>query len=379
MYPRTLNLVNLLKKKSFFLLGPRATGKSFLINQQLKDVATVINLLEAALFYRLSANPSLLREIIDSTDKKIIVIDEFQRIPELLNEVHHLIESTDLKFLLTGSSARKLRQKNVNLLAGRAWQANLFPLTFFEIDNFDLMRYLQYGGLPFVYDSEYPQEELDAYINTYLREEIQAEQLVRKIPAFARFLELSATTSGQMLNFSNIASDIGVAVTTIKEYYEILEDTLLGFRLPVYNKTVKRKHISTAKFYYFDTGVKNSIMGLQHFEQKSSQFGEAFEHFLILEMRAMLSYRRIKSPISFWRTRSGHEVDLLIGDQYAIEIKSTNKVTDKHLKGLIALMEENLFERYFLVSLDPINRKSQSGIEILYWKDFLNVMSESLT
>jgi predicted AAA+ superfamily ATPase len=372
---RALNLLELLKKKSFFLLGPRATGKTFLIKQQLADSALIINLLDSNLYFRLSANPALLGEMIAATEKKIIVIDEIQRIPILLNEVHNLIESKKLIFLLTGSSARKLRGKEVNLLAGRAWQANLFALTSYEIKKFDLNRYLRFGGLPAVYNSNDPEEELDAYVNTYLREEIQAEALVRKIPAFSRFLQVSALTNGQMINFSNIANDTGIPLSTIKQYYQILEDTLIGFMLPAWIKSKKRKAITTAKFYYFDLGVKNTLAGINNIDPASDLYGQAFEHFIILEIRAYLSYRRIKEELSYWRSKNGHEVDLLIGNQVAIEIKSTKSISGRDQRGLEFLSEENIFQRYILVSNDPIERKN-GKIEMLNWKKFLKLLWE---
>lgn len=368
-----MSLPNLLEKKSFFLIGPRATGKSYLIRTQLTNKALVINLLHSALYIRLLNNPSELESIIDAQDKKIIVIDEIQRVPDLLNEVHRMIEEKNLVFLLTGSSVRKLKGENVNLLAGRAWQANLFPLTSQEIDNFDLERYLLYGGLPAIYSSEYPQEELYSYVETYLREEIQAEALVRKIPSFSRFLKVSALTSGEILNFTNIASDAAVPASTIKEYYHILEDTLIGFMLPAWTKSIKRKAISTAKFYYFDIGVKNTLAEIKTIDLNSNLYGQAFEHFIILEIRAYLSYKRTKKNLYYWRSKHGHEVDVIIENDIAIEIKSTKYISDKHLKNLSYLAEEKIIKKYFILSNDPINRKV-GNIEIMNWQDFIKLL-----
>ena len=233
MLERLLNLPNLLKKKSFFLFGLRASGKSSLIAAQFPKTVPVINLLRSQIYLQLSAQPHKLESLIapyENTD--IVVIDEIQKVPLLLDEVHRLIEERKLRFLLTGSSARKLKQKGVNLLAGRAWEANLFPLTSTEIPDFNLNRYLRYGGLPPIYLSKEPEEELLAYTNTYLREEIQAESLVRKIPAFSRFLQVSALTSGNSINFASVSNDTGIPVSTIREYYQILEDTFVGFMVP---------------------------------------------------------------------------------------------------------------------------------------------------
>lgn len=375
IYQRILNLPDLLQKKSFFLLGPRATGKTYLIHEQLQEHAYVINLLKSDLFFKLSSHPERLEGMIDHAGKTLVVIDEIQLIPGLLNEVHRLIEEKKLTFLLTGSSARALKKKNVNLLAGRAWQANLYVLTSQEIDDFDLNRYLHIGGLPAIYSSAYPEEELDAYVNMYLKEEIQAESLIRKIPAFTRFLKLSAITSGQMLNFSNIASDAGISVSTIREYYHILEDTLLGFMLPAWTKSVKRKPIVTPKFYYFDIGVRNTLAGVKHIAEHSEAYGAAFEHFIALELRAYLSYSRIKKSLNYWRSKNGQEVDFMIGDELAIEVKSTTNVNKRHLKGLLALKEEQIVSHHILVSHDEVCH-TIDGIELLHWKIFLKRLWE---
>lgn len=368
---RTLNLAALLQKKSFYLFGPRSTGKSFLIRQQLEPATPVINLLRSDLYLRLSANPSELESIITAYPQhEIVVIDEIQRIPMLLHEVHRLIEEQHIKFLLTGSSARKLHQQGVNLLAGRAWQAELFPLTSHEIPDFNLDRYLRYGGLPPVYLSHDPIEELHAYVNTYLKEEIQAESLVRKIPAFSRFLQTSALTSGTMLNFASIASDTGTPLTTVRDYYQILTDTFLGFMLPPWQKTIKRKAITTAKFYYFDLGVKNTLAGISELDKKSNLYGHAFEHFIALELRAYLSYRRCHQSLSYWRSKHGYEVDFIVGDTIAIEVKTCDKIHDKHLTGLQKLQEEGICSRYLCISFDKVHRKI-GNIEAIYWQDFL--------
>lgn len=368
---RILNLSELLKKKSFFLFGPRATGKTFMIRHQLNESVLNINLLHSRFYLMLSAAPHELEALITAEPlKTLIVIDEIQRVPALLNEVHRLIEEKGLTFLLTGSSARKLRRHGHNLLAGRAWEAHLFPLTFIEIPHFDLERYLLYGGLPPVYLSQDPVEELNAYINTYLKEEIQAESLVRTLPAFSRFLQASALTSGQMLNFTEIASDTGIPVSSVREYYHILEDTFMGTMLPAYTKTKKRKAISTAKFYWFDVGVKHALAGTHHLERQSDLYGQAFEHFIVMEITAYLNYRRLRLPLTYWRSTHGQEVDLIIGDEMAIEIKSSQNIVSKHVKGLKIFAEELICRDYFLISQDVVSRKYDL-IEVCHWKTFL--------
>ncbi len=298
---RHLKLRPLLAKKSFFLFGPRSTGKSTIIRRQLADTSTVIDLLDSRLFLKLSSSPHELESIINSEPNDIIVIDEIQRIPELLNEVHRLIESQKRTFLLTGSSARKLKRGQANLLAGRVWQAKLFPLIYREIDNFELDRYLLYGSLPAVYLSDYPEEELDAYVNTYLREEIMAEGLIRRLPPFSRFLKTIALANGEMLNFTKLANDSQVPPSTVTEYVSLLEDTLVGYLLPAWVESQKRKAIKRAKFYFFDPGVTNVLAGTETIERNSNLYGKNFEQFICMELRAYLSYQRKRHSLTYWR------------------------------------------------------------------------------
>lgn len=372
MLERLLNIASLLEKKSYFLFGPRATGKSTLIKMQFPENTPVLNLLDNTLYFRLHASPGELESIIMAYDNpKLVIIDEVQRIPELLNGVHKLIEDQGIRFLLTGSSARKLKRNQSNLLAGRARQAELFPLTWKEIPKFNLERYLHFGGLPMVYLSEDPVDDLYAYVNTYLKEEIQAEALVRELPAFSRFLQVSALTSGKMTNFANISSDIAVSASTVREYYHLLEDTFIGFMLPAWTKSIKRKAISTAKFYYFDIGVKNILANIKTIDPNSDIYGNAFEHFIACELRAYISYHRKHASLSYWQSKSGYEVDFVIDDDIAIEVKSSERIQDKHLKGLKALEEETIFKKYYLVSQDKINRNVEGKFNIIYWEDFI--------
>ena len=314
--------------------------------------------------------PKILEEE-NSSPKQLIVIDEIQKLPALLDEVHRLIQSKRQSFLLTGSNARKLKRHPVNLLAGRAWQANLFPLSYPEIPRFDLIKYLNRGGLPSVYDSSDPQEELNAYISLYLREEIQNEALTRNVPAFAEFLDLIALSNGQEINYESFSGDLQVSPNTLKNYIEILNDTLLGFPLSGWTKTKKRKSASRAKYYLFDVGVTCALCRRGAVKKKSELFGKAFEHFIVLEVRAFLSYSRSQAEMRYWRSSSQGEVDLIIGDNTAIEIKSTELVQDKHLKGLRLLKEENLIKTYIVVSLDRAPRRTSDGIDILPWELFL--------
>ncbi|MFO7558991.1 MAG: ATP-binding protein [Desulfobacterales bacterium] len=367
---RILDLKDLLRKKSFFLFGPRATGKSTLVSLQLSDSATIIDLLNSRFFLRLSAMPHDIEAIIDAGDYSLIVIDEIQRIPALLNEVHRLIENRKIRFLLTGSSARKLRRGQANLLAGRVWEARLFPLTWKEAPDFDLDRYLRYGGLPDVYLSEFPEEELDAYVNTYLKEEIMAEGLVRNLPPFTRFLRSIALSNGEVMNFTKLASDCQVAASTVREHVSLLEDTLVGFFLPAWTKSRKRKAIKSGKFYFFDPGVTHTLAGTQVLDRNSDLYGRSFEQFIGMEIRAYLSYSRIKLPLTYWRSTHGHEVDFLIGERTAVEVKATKRVVPGDFKGLKALAEERVFSNFFLVSHDSVATR-QANILAIHWEDFL--------
>ena len=370
-YARILNLPNLLEKKSFFLLGPRATGKSSLIIEQLGN-AKIFDLIHAPTFSDLSRRPTLIEEYAKGSDK-LIVIDEVQKLPNILDEVHRIIEKYDRKFLLTGSSARKLKHGNANLLAGRAWSTNLFPLCHQEITDFDLLKYLTIGGLPSVYTSKNPFEELRAYTGTYLKEEIQAEAIVRKFESFITFLDIASTKVGEEIVYESIANDCGVTPRTIQNFFELLNDTLVGYTLRPFKKTKLRKSISRSKFYFFDIGVTHSLQRKTSLQENSDDYGKAFEQFIILELRAYLSYQRSYDELTFWRSQSGFEVDAIIGNKLAIEIKSTNLVQNKHLKNIKKLREEGLIKNYCIISRDS-EKRIIDGITVYPWKEFLDAL-----
>ncbi|MCF8084138.1 MAG: DUF4143 domain-containing protein, partial [Deltaproteobacteria bacterium] len=300
-----------------------------------------------------------------------VVIDEVQKLPEILDEVHRLIEGKRQRFLLTGSSARKLKRGGANLLAGRAWWAELFPLTSREIPDFDLLTYLNRGGLPAIYPSDDYFEELRAYAALYLKEEIQNEALTRKIAQFSEFLELIALSNGEEISYQSIAGDCGVSANSVKNYVQILEDTLLAFQLKAFTKTRKRKAISRSKLYLFDIGVTNSLANRGEIRPASELFGKAFEHFIMMEVRAFLSYARKNVDMYYWRSTSQFEVDLILGDRWAIEIKGATSISDKHLKGIRALKEEGKIKNFAVVSLDQNERKTTDNITVFPWKAFL--------
>ena len=372
---RFLKTAPFLKKKSCFLFGPRAVGKTSLIREEIKNMSNVlyIDLLKSRYFTLLSGNPSELENLIEN--QTTIIIDEIQKVPQLLDEVHRLIETKKYRFLLTGSSARKLKKGHANLLAGRAWTLNLFPLTFSELSRFDLKRALRFGLLPVVWLSQDPEEELDAYISTYLKEEIMAEGLSRNLPAFNRFLKVAALSSGSLINYSKMASDTQVAESTLRGHFEILQDTLMGIIIEPFIESKKRKAITTPKFYIFDNGVRHALMGTTALDRNSDLYGSSFEAFIAHEMRAYLSYSRSKLPLTFWRSTSQFEVDFLIGDKVAIEVKAASHAHDGYLRGLSALSDENIFRDFYLITQDPITRtgnlKSGQKVKFIPWDQFL--------
>jgi predicted AAA+ superfamily ATPase len=308
----------------------------------------------------------------ETTADQTVVIDEIQKLPALLDEVHRLIEKRKQRFLLTGSSARKLRHGSANLLAGRAFQAELFPLIRREIDNFDLVSYLNTTGLPEVYGENLARDFLQSYVGTYLREEVQAESLVRNLVGFSRFLNVVALSNAEEISYASLASDCGVAARTLEGYFSILDDTLIGFRVPPYLKTVKRKAITRAKYWLFDCGVVNALARRGYMESGSELFGRAFEHFIALELRAFLSYTNSPHPLQYWRSTSQFEVAFVVGQELALEVKATTLVSDKHLKGLRALAEEGQIKHLGVISQDPHYRLTQDGIHIWPWEIFLD-------
>lgn len=368
MYSRYLNLEPLLKKKSHILLGPRATGKSWLIRNQLKD-AQVFDLLDSTTYDRFLKRPSALGEEVTS---KLVVIDEVQKLPRLLDEVHRLMESRGVRFLLTGSSARKLKAGGANLLAGRARSLSMFPLTSREINDFDLLRFCRYGGLPIIYSSDEPWLDLKAYVHLYLREEVIAEAVVRRIDHFARFLDVIGLHSGQELNYQRVASESEVPTRTVANFVEVLKDTLLAFELEAERKTKSRKATSKSKIFLFDVGVANYISGRKDLVARSEAFGQAFEHFIIQEVRAYIGYNQIDLPMKYWRPVGGRfEVDLIVGDEFALEIKSGERFQSKMLEGLLAFKSEKRVRKSILVCRDPVAREVQ-GIEVMSHSEFLN-------
>lgn len=373
-FKRSLDLKGAIESKSHFLFGPRGVGKTTLIRETLAEDYQVISLLRSEDRIRLLENPSHLRRMIDSK-KKGVIIDEIQKIPDLLDEIHDLIEEEKIKFLLTGSSARKLKRHSANLLGGRARVLELFGMTHSESPTIPIESKLKWGSLPSVLLSDDPWEDLKAYTDTYLKEEIEEEASVRNLGQFVRFLKVAALQSGELLNYAAVASDSGTPETTVRAYFEILKDTLIGYALEPWRESKKRKAIQTVKFYLFDSGVQRALLDQKNLDRNSPQYGTALENWILHELRAHRSYARTHVPLCFWRSTAKHEVDFCLGDQIAIEVKSTTKLTSRHFQGLNALKEENVFKRFIMVSCDQSTHKWEGGIECYPVEAFLLALS----
>lgn len=374
LYKRSLNVTQHLSRGSVFLFGPRATGKTTLLRNDLPD-AQYYDLLDNQVYSRLLRRPRLMSE--ETAADKTVVIDEVQKLPGILDEVHRLIADRDQRFVITGSSARKLKRGAANLLAGRARNLHLFPLLSAEIPGFDLVQWMRTGSLPAIYGTVDAHIDLMSYVDLYIREEIQAESLTRNLTGFSYLLDALALMNGEELNYASIASDTGIPARTIGVWLEILEDTMLAFRVPVFRKTRKRKATTRPKFWFFDRGVVNALTRSFPSESPSpEELGRALEHLIVLETRAWMSYHWRIEELSWWRSRSGFEVDLMIGDKVAVEVKATDLVIDKHLKGIRALREDLPHIRAIVVSQDESPRNTEDNIEILPWRLYLDQLAQ---
>jgi predicted AAA+ superfamily ATPase len=358
--------------ESAFLWGARQTGKSTLLRMMYPGVL-YFDLLLSDVFNRFLSNPALLRETVEADgSSSIVIIDEIQRIPSLLNEVQWLIVNRNRQFILSGSSPRKIVRSGGNLLGGRALRYELYPLIYKEIPDFNLLRALNNGLLPRMYQAERPAKLLSAYIGSYLRDEIMAEARIRNISSFSKFLDAAAFSNGELVNYANIASDCGVSAPTVKEYFQVLEDTMTGRFLPSYQKKPKRRVILAPKFYLFDVGIANYLLKRGKIQQGSEAFGKAFEHFMYHELYSHSHYSDLNYSLCYWRTASQMEVDFILGEnEVAIEVKATESVSEKHLKGLKSFADEYTVKRLILVSNDNLPRKT-GNISILPWRMFLD-------
>jgi predicted AAA+ superfamily ATPase len=362
-------------RQSAFLWGPRKTGKTTYLRSSFLDSLT-FDLLQTDLMLELAKRPALLRERLLAAPpdrlRSPVILDEVQKVPQLLDEVHWLIENQGVSFILCGSSARKLKRGGVNLLGGRAWRYEMHPLVSIEIGDLDLLQALNRGLVPAHYlDPEY-RRSLEAYVVDYLKQEVFDEGLTRNVAAFSRFFEAAAYSHGDLTSYANIARDCGVDAKTVKEYYQILVDTLLGTFIEPWKRRQERQVIGKApKFYLFDVGVAGALTHRRIAEERGESFGRALEHFVLMEIQAHRSYRELGYEIHFWRTKSGLEVDFVLGDgEVAVEVKGTSRVDPSDFRSLHAFIADNRPRHAILVCNERAPRLVD-GIEVLPWREFL--------
>ena len=373
---RIIPIEEILKSKTVILFGPRQTGKSsFVRNQLTGQIARSYNLLDQGLLMRLLADPTLIRKELEHANLRevVVFIDEIQKCPSLLDEIHLMIEERGIRFLLTGSSARKLKKSGAHLLGGRGRDRVFHPFTYPELKHsgFDLSRAINHGLIPSHYLTDDPDEDLASYVGRYLTEEIAGEGVARNLPAFSRFLQVAALANGQLLNYTSVASDSQISRATVQNWFQVLYDTLLAWEILPFTKTVKRKSIDTAKFYFFDTGVVRALRGLPRIVTEQTEWGEFFEQFIMMEIKSWIDYFEPLIPLQFWRSTSKFEVDFVLDGRIAIEVKSANRITSQHLKGLLALSEEGICKRYIMVCNEDRPR-NEGFIEITPWRVFLD-------
>jgi predicted AAA+ superfamily ATPase len=376
---RILNL-ELPEKHSAFLWGARKTGKTTYLKSRFPD-SIIYDFLETDLFMDFSKKPSLLREQLLAQDIRRlshpVIMDEVQKIPQIMDEVHWLIENKGFRFILCGSSARKLKRGGANLLGGRAWRYEMFPLVTPELKNWDLVTILNRGLIPSHYLEDNYTRSLRAYTQDYLKEEIFAEGIIRNVPAFSRFYDAMGYSHGELVNYSNIARDCGVDSKTVREYYQILVDTLMGKMIEPFKKRQNRQVISKSpKFYLFDVGVAGAITKRHIAEEKGQLFGKAFEHFILMEILAYNSYQKVDFDINFWRTKSGLEVDFILGNgEVAIEIKGTNRVEKKDIYPLSVFSAEFQPKKSIVICNERAER-IHDQIRIIPYRKFLSDLWE---
>lgn len=374
MFKRSLTLPKA-GTETFFLWGPRQAGKSTLLRACYPD-GRWIDLLKSDEFRRYLTNPELLRQEIEAggfRGDRQVVIDEVQKVPALLDEVHWLMENRGLSFALCGSSATKVKRGAANLLGGRAVRYELLGITAVELGgDFDLTRLLNAGYLPRIYQNARPARLLDAYINDYLVREVAAEGVVRKLPAFSRFLDAASLSDGEVVNLSNIAAECGISQHTVKNYFQVLVDMLLARWVPSYRSRPKRRVIQAPKFYFADVGVVNRLARRGPLAPGTELYGKAFENWVGHELSAWMRYREFDGGLSHWRLAGGTEVDFVVGDMWlAVEAKASANIGARHLRGLRSVIRDHpALERRVIVCLEPRARRTSDGIDILPARDF---------
>lgn len=373
MYRRIFDIENRLDE-AMFLFGGRQTGKSTLLKERFPK-AVYIDLLKSDVRNRFKQHPEEFREsLLRYPPETLVVVDEIQKVPDLLDEVHWLMVEKGLWFILSGSSARKIKKSGANNLGGRAIPETLFPLVSAEIPDFDLERAVQNGMIPRHYAVANARNRMRAYIDLYLKEEIIEEALVQNADEFVRFMEVAAIMDGEILNYENVASDCEVSANTVKAYYKILVDTLLGFEVPAYRKVIKRKLYKAPRFYYFDVGIANHLTKRYHLAPRTPEYGHAFEHLIMQEIAAYLGYTNSDEELTYWHTYENLEVDAVIGDaRVAIEIKSKEHIDHYDKKGVTEFAKEHPDTRQIIVSRDRISRRS-GDVDLYYVTDFFKAL-----
>ena len=373
MYERIFDIKNRFDE-GMFLFGARQVGKSTLLKNRFPK-AIYIDLLNSDLRRRFKQNAGLFKEmLIKYPAETLVIVDEIQKVPELLDEVHSLMVDYGLHFILSGSSARKIKNSGANQLGGRAIHETLYPLVSAEITDYDLNKAIQNGTIPRHYAVTNAKNRIKAYIDLYLKEEIKEEAAVRNVDNFERFMEVAAISDGEIINYENIATDCGISANTVKAYFKILYDSLIGYEIPAYRKVIKRKLTQAPKFYYFDVGVANYLMRRYKLEPGTPEYGHAFEHLVMQEIIAYLGYKGDLDQLSYWHAYTGEEVDAIIGDaKIAIEIKSADEIQRKHTDGLRDFAQEHPDAKLILVSRDKITRR-HGNIDLYYATDFFKAL-----
>ncbi len=372
---RVLRIEDLLEESSLFLFGPRMTGKTSYIENEIHRKAILsITFLDGDTLDAFYHNPVLLRSMLAGKTEGFVIVDEVQLFPPILLDIQHIMTHSNIQFLLTGSSARKLKKSGSNLLGGRAGIVSMHPLVWKEIRDRDpdLDSIFTTGMLPKVIQSKSYQIQLRNYVRGYLDNEIAAEGERRNIGVFSSFLTFAASENTELMNFSNVSRDIGMSSDTIKEWYQILVDTFIGYYLRPYRKGSKRIPVNTSKFYFFDVGVARTAARMPVPSETMTEYGKMFENYIFMELKAYIDYNMTDDELYFWRTREGYEVDFIIENKVAIEVKTSKNITKKDMKGIRTFMEENAVREYIIVCRELFERTTEDGIRIVPWKLFLD-------
>lgn len=372
---RALEIGRLLEESSLFLFGPRMTGKTAYIENELQKKAILsITFLDGDTLDAFRRNPVLLRSMLNGRTEGLVIVDEVQLFPPVLLDIQYIMTHSDIHFLLTGSSARKLKKSGSNLLGGRAGIVPMHPLVWKEIRdrNPDLDCVFATGMLPKAFTSKSYQTQLRNYVRGYLDNEIAAEGERRDLGVFSSFLTFAASENTELVNYTNVSRDIGMSADTIKGWYQILVDTFIGYYLRPYRKGSKRIPVNTSKFYFFDVGVARTAARMPVPSETMTEYGKMFENYIFMELKAYIDYRMTDDELYFWRTREGYEVDFVVENKVAIEVKTSKNISNRELRGIRAFMDENAVKDYIIVCRELFERTTEDGIRIMPWKVFLD-------